>query len=310
MQLEEKWHKPELAQSWQQLRQIRTEVNKVLEQARAEKAIGSSLEAKVLLYVADGTLRQQLQALNHSSQLVNLENGEEDRGTRRQGESSLIVPPSSSKLWWQQVVADVLLPFTNLPVYLGEILRDYKGLLVAAIALPLSVFPISIALAVLKAINDIPLLAPILELIGIFATGRYLLRFISRRTAVVEELESLTEQVVGKEFLLEVSEPKTATEQPVALIEQHATHNNQAQTTNGVDELRYLFITSEVELLDSPELLEGVQYSFHSDTLGIGVVSADGQKCDRCWNYSVQVGESKEHPLLCERCIPALAGQF
>jgi isoleucyl-tRNA synthetase len=289
----------------------------VLEQARAEKAIGSSLEAKVLLYVADGTLRQQLQALNPSSQPVNLDNGEEDRGIRRQGdketrgqgESSLILPPSSSKLWWRQVVADVLLPFTKLPVYLGEILRDYKGLLVAAIALPLSVFPISIALAVLKAINDIPLLAPIFELIGIFASGRYLLRFISRRKAVVEELRSLTEEVGGLESLFEVSEPKTATEEPVALV-QHATHNNQAQTNNGVDELRYLFITSQVELLDSPELLEGVQYSFQSDALGIGVVSVDGQKCERCWNYSVHVGESEEHPLLCERCIPALAGQF
>ena len=79
---------------------------------------------------------------------------------------------------------------------------------------------------------------------------------------------------------------------------------------NGVDELRYLFIASQVELLESTKALEGLKYSFQSDTLGIGVVSAEGQKCDRCWNYSVHVGESKEHPLLCERCIPALAGQF
>lgn len=79
---------------------------------------------------------------------------------------------------------------------------------------------------------------------------------------------------------------------------------------NGVDELRYLFITSQVELLDSPEALEGLKYSFQSDPLGIGVVKADGEKCDRCWNYSIHVGELVEHPLLCERCIPALAGQF
>ena len=289
VQLDQKWHKPELAQSWQQLRQIRTEVNKVLEQARAEKAIGSSLEAKVLLYVPDGALRQQLQALNPSSQPVHLHNGEADsegqgdKETRGKGESSSILPPSSSKPW-RQVVADVLLPFTKSPVYLGEVLREYKGLLVAALAIPLAVLPISIVLVVLKAINDIPLLAPIFELIGIFVTGRYLLRFISRRKALVEELGSN--------------------------VEQHATHHNQSQTPNCVDELRYLFITSQVELLDSPEALEKSQYSFQSDSLGIAVVSADGQKCDRCWNYSVHVGESHEHPLLCERCIPALAGQF
>ncbi len=163
VQEEEQWHKPELAESWQQLRQIRTEVNKVLEQARAEKAIGSSLEAKVLLYV-EGSLRQQLQALS-----------------------------------------------------------------------------------------------------------------------------------------------------PEAKVEQHL-------TPNGVDELRYLFIASQVELLDSPvsvavesplaSELEGFQYRFQSDSVCIGVVPANGHKCDRCWNYSVHVGESEEYPLLCERCIPALAGEF
>ena len=128
VKLEQKWQKPELAASWQQLRQIRTEVNKVLEQARAEKMIGSSLEAKVLLYVSDQQLRLKLQSLN-------------------------------------------------------------------------------------------------------------------------------------------------------------------TDTNNGVDELRYLFIASGVELLESPESLEKIQHRFQSDALGIGVVLADGQKCDRCWNYSIHVGE-------------------
>jgi isoleucyl-tRNA synthetase len=149
VQLEEKWHKPELTESWQQLRQIRTEVNKVLERARAERMIGSSLEAKVLLYVSNPKLKQLLQT------------------------------------------------------------------------------------------------------------------------------KSSTQSIA-----------------------------------NSVDELRYLFITSQVEILDSPAILAGLEYSFQSDELGIGVVTAEGKKCDRCWNYSVHVGESVEHPLLCERCIPALAGQF
>jgi isoleucyl-tRNA synthetase len=63
-----------------------------------------------------------------------------------------------------------------------------------------------------------------------------------------------------------------------------------------VDELRYLFITSQVELLDSADALQGLKYSLQSDGIGIGVVKADGEKCDRCWNYSLQVGESTEHP--------------
>ncbi len=166
LRLEEHWQDPELADFWQELRQIRTEVNKVLEQARAKKAIGSSLEAKTLLHVPNPELRQRLQALNPVGQ-----------------------PAPAAEQSKAEAVPDLAL-------------------------------------------------------------------------------------------------------------------------SNGVDELRYLFLTSQVELLDSPASLADSKYSFQSDALGIGVVDAEGQKCDRCWNYSVYVGEDKEHPLLCERCTAALAGEF
>lgn len=147
VKLDSEWNAPELAGKWETLRQVRAEVNKVLEKARAEKEIGSSLEAKVLLYVPDAQLRQTLAALNPSDSLA---------------------------------------------------------------------------------------------------------------------------------------------------------------SRNGVDELRYLFLTSQVELIDSPDRLSGLKYTSSSETLSVGVTDADGQKCDRCWNYSTHVGESYDHPLLCERCIPVV----
>jgi isoleucyl-tRNA synthetase len=151
VKLEDKWKNPQLVERWQKLRQIRDDVNKVLEQYRVQKVIGSSLEAKVLLYVSDLELRQQLQMLNP--------------------------------------------------------------------------------------------------------------------------------------------------------------HDNPVEQSNGVDELRYLFLVSQVELPDSaPVDAESRDLSF-TDAI-VEVVKADGKKCDRCWNYSVHVGESQAHPLLCERCIPALAGEF
>ncbi|MBD2214402.1 isoleucine--tRNA ligase [Nostoc linckia FACHB-104] len=79
---------------------------------------------------------------------------------------------------------------------------------------------------------------------------------------------------------------------------------------NGIDKLRYLLLTSQVELLDSAEKLQGLKYTAQTEDWTIAVVNADGEKCDRCWNYSSHVGESKEHPLLCERCVSALAGTF
>jgi isoleucyl-tRNA synthetase len=147
VKLDNEWNAPELAEKWETLRQVRAEVNKVLEKARAEKEIGSSLEAKVLLYVPDAQLRQTLAALNPSDSLA---------------------------------------------------------------------------------------------------------------------------------------------------------------SRNGVDELRYLFLTSQVELLDSPDRLSSLKYTSSSETLSVGVTDADGQKCDRCWNYSTHVGESYDHPMLCERCIPVV----
>ncbi|WP_299410891.1 zinc finger domain-containing protein [Acaryochloris sp. IP29b_bin.148] len=65
-----------------------------------------------------------------------------------------------------------------------------------------------------------------------------------------------------------------------------------------MDELRYLFLASQVELLDTPKNLDRLMYQFQSETLGVGVVTADGKKCDRCWNYSTSVGQS-ENMLYC-----------
>ena len=150
VKLEEQWKQPELAASWATFRSIRTEVNKVMDQARTEKMIGSSLEAKVLLYVTSDELRQQLEVLNPQDSL----NG------------------------------------------------------------------------------------------------------------------------------------------------------------NRVDSLRYLFLASQVELLNSPEVIKESKYSFEADTLSVGIVKADGEKCDRCWNYSTLVGKIHEHPTICERCNAALLGQL
>jgi isoleucyl-tRNA synthetase len=151
VKLEPDWKNAELAATWTELRTIRQEANKVLEQARADKEIGSSLEAKLLLYVPDANLRQLLDGMNPDSSLSD---------------------------------------------------------------------------------------------------------------------------------------------------------------GNRVDELRYLFLVSQVELLDTADALEGLKYSSQADALGIGVAQAEGEKCDRCWNYSSYVGKSQEHPAICERCEQALSSKF
>jgi isoleucyl-tRNA synthetase len=61
------------------------------------------------------------------------------------------------------------------------------------------------------------------------------------------------------------------------------------------DDLRYVFIVSQVSLTQAD-----------TGEVSIKVRRADGQKCDRCWNYSTRVGESARYPTVCERCVEAL----
>lgn len=143
------WHQPELVGTWTQLRQIRTEVNKVMEQARNGKAIGSSLDAKVLIAVDDTEFQQTLAQFNSEDSL----------------------------------------------------------------------------------------------------------------------------------------------------------------SSDRVDALRYLVLASQVELVERTAV-ERADYHSIAEGMAVGIVRADGHKCDRCWNYSPQVGEFSGDPTLCERCHDALQGKF
>jgi isoleucyl-tRNA synthetase len=66
-----------------------------------------------------------------------------------------------------------------------------------------------------------------------------------------------------------------------------------------------LFIVSQVEVADGA--LERASAAATIEGLQILAERAKGTKCERCWNYSTHVGESREYPTLCERCVAALA---
>ena len=59
------------------------------------------------------------------------------------------------------------------------------------------------------------------------------------------------------------------------------------------EQLRYIFIVSQTEVHEGDEFKVEIQ-------------KADGEKCERCWNYSTRVGEFKDYPTVCERCVEAL----
>ena len=60
------------------------------------------------------------------------------------------------------------------------------------------------------------------------------------------------------------------------------------------DDLRFLFITS------------GVTFGAAADTLVVAVLPAAGSKCQRCWNYTEDVGTDAQWPTACARCARAV----
>ncbi|MCK5575334.1 MAG: class I tRNA ligase family protein, partial [Sphingomonadales bacterium] len=73
---------------------------------------------------------------------------------------------------------------------------------------------------------------------------------------------------------------------------------------NGVD-LAEISITSAAELIDA-DVPEGA-FTLE-DVSGVGVVPevATGEKCERCWNVTEDVGSIAAHPTVCGRCADAV----
>jgi hypothetical protein len=108
---------------------------------------------------------------------------------------------SAGDIDWRELLAPILDFLGKAPDSVGSFFSDYKKPLLTLILFLSGIVTVYITLAVLDAVNDIPLLAPIFELIGIGYTAwfvyRYLLR-ASTRSELVSEFESLKTQVVGK----------------------------------------------------------------------------------------------------------------
>lgn len=118
-----------------------------------------------------------------------------------------------------------------------------------------------------------------------FALSQRWERLFAVRDEVLRKLEEVrTAKLIGSSLEAHVTLSTTDAE-TAKLLEQYR------------DELRYLFIVSQVTLGTADA--DGA-------TLQVSVTHADGEKCERCWNYSTQVGASERYPSACERCVAAL----
>ncbi len=71
-----------------------------------------------------------------------------------------------------------------------------------------------------------------------------------------------------------------------------------------------LLIVSQVDLLPLSEKKKDLTtVTINGETLGIEVIPARGEKCERCWVFNEDVGTDTQHPTLCGRCAKVMLAE-
>jgi glutamyl-tRNA synthetase len=106
-------------------------------------------------------------------------------------------PPSQT----QQIKEQIIAILSEFPAYIGSFYEQYKSPLTVVGVILASIISLKVLLGIVDELNDIPLLAPTFELIGIgyavWFVYRYLLRS-SNRQQLAQEIQALKEQILGK----------------------------------------------------------------------------------------------------------------
>jgi CAAD domains of cyanobacterial aminoacyl-tRNA synthetase len=119
------------------------------------------------------------------------------------GTITKLQPPAQSQDEWLKYGEQISTFLATLPEYLGSFFNQYKQPLVTVGLIVGSIVGVKVLLAILDALNDIPLVAPTFELIGIGYSAWFVYRYLlkaSTRKELTSEITTLKSQVVGKEI--------------------------------------------------------------------------------------------------------------
>jgi isoleucyl-tRNA synthetase len=73
-------------------------------------------------------------------------------------------------------------------------------------------------------------------------------------------------------------------------------------------DLLEIFKVSGVSVSMAGKLESSAQAQADLTDIAFEVHKADGNKCERCWNYSASVGSDPQHSQLCDKCLAAIQG--
>jgi hypothetical protein len=118
------------------------------------------------------------------------------------GSITKLQPPVQSQEQWLKYGQQISGFLGTLPDYLGNFFNQYKQPIVSVGLVVTAIVTVKVLLAVLDSLNDIPLVAPTFELIGIGYSAWFVYRYLlkaSTRQELTSEITTLKSQVVGKD---------------------------------------------------------------------------------------------------------------
>ncbi|WP_377476280.1 MAG: CAAD domain-containing protein [Microcoleus anatoxicus] len=125
-----------------------------------------------------------------------------DMVIEKPGAIAKIETPETTAGQFQDIKDQVLTILSELPAYISNFFAEYQKPIVTVGLILTGAVSVKVTLAVLNALNEVPLVAPTFELIGIGYAGWFVYRYLlkaSDRQELLAEIESLKEQVVGKD---------------------------------------------------------------------------------------------------------------
>jgi hypothetical protein len=117
-----------------------------------------------------------------------------------EGDSAISQISSDDQL--KEVKAQILSILSDLFTYVGDFFAEYKKPLINVGLVVGALIAIYLVAAIVDAINDIPLLSPLFELVGIGYTGWFIFRYLltaENRLEFSKIVGTFTDKVTGKQ---------------------------------------------------------------------------------------------------------------
>lgn len=128
--------------------------------------------------------------------------GAEPSALEVNGDEPLLLPAAteSSNEQWRQIGERIYTFLSGLPDYLSEFFGEYRRPIITIGLIFGSIVSVKLTLALLDAVNDIPLLAPSFELIGFGYSAWFIYRYLRTATGRQElagKFNQLKDEVLG-----------------------------------------------------------------------------------------------------------------